>query len=128
MTKRWEQEQMDRVLIVNADDFGQSAAITRGILRAHEHGIVTSTSLMVRAPAASYAAEHAGELDLGLHIDLGEWTYRDGGWLPVYERVPMCDRSAVEDEINFQLNQFRRLTGKSPSHLDSHQHVHLSEP
>jgi predicted glycoside hydrolase/deacetylase ChbG (UPF0249 family) len=123
-----EQQQIDRVLIVNADDFGQSAAITRGILRAHQHGIVTSTSLMVRGSAAAFAAEHADDLDLGLHIDLGEWAYRDGAWAAVYERIPMDDRSAIEDEIDFQLNEFRRLTGKPPSHLDSHQHVHFSEP
>src|SRR3954470_1012526 len=123
-----QQAQTDRVLIVNADDFGHTAAITRGILRAHQHGIVTSTSLMVHGSAAAFAAEHAGDLDLGLHIDLGEWTYRDGEWAAVYERVPLDDRSAVENEIDFQLNEFRRLTGKLPSHLDSHQHVHISEP
>jgi len=123
-----QQEQMDRILIVNADDFGQSAAITRGILRAHQHGIVTSTSLMVRGLAAEFAAEHAGDLDLGLHIDLGEWAYRDGAWVAVYERVRLDDMPTIEDEIDFQLNEFHRLTGKSPSHLDSHQHVHFSEP
>ena len=40
-----------RGLIVNADDFGLTAGITRGILRAHDEGIVTSTSLMVLRPA-----------------------------------------------------------------------------
>jgi predicted glycoside hydrolase/deacetylase ChbG (UPF0249 family) len=119
---------MERILIVNADDFGQSAAITRGILRAHEQGIVTSTSLMVRWPAAAYAAERAGGLDLGLHIDLGEWDYRDGNWVAVYERVKMDDTSDIECEIGHQLAEFRRLTGKNPTHLDSHQHVHLHEP
>src|SRR2546423_5624982 len=119
---------MDRVLIVNADDFGQSAAITWGILRAHQHGIVTSTSLMVRWPAAAFAAEHSGELDVGLHIDLGEWAYRGGAWAPVYERVQPEDAIAIEDEIQFQLSEFRRMTGKTPSHLDSHQHVHFHEP
>jgi predicted glycoside hydrolase/deacetylase ChbG (UPF0249 family) len=119
---------MERVLIVNADDFGQSAAITRGILRAHEQGIVTSTSLMVRCSAAAYAAERAGELDLGLHIDLGEWSYRDGNWIALYERVELDEELAIESEIGDQLAEFRRLTGKSPSHLDSHQHVHLHEP
>jgi predicted glycoside hydrolase/deacetylase ChbG (UPF0249 family) len=119
---------MERVLIVNADDFGQSAAITRGIVRAHEQGIVTSTSLMVRCPAAAYAVERAGGLDLGLHIDLGEWTYRNGEWVSIYERVEMDDASTIECEIEHQLAEFRRLTGKTPSHLDSHQHVHLHEP
>jgi predicted glycoside hydrolase/deacetylase ChbG (UPF0249 family) len=119
---------MERILIVNADDFGQSAAITRGIVRAHEQGIVTSTSLMVRCPAAADAVKHAGGLDLGLHIDLGEWTYRHNEWIAVYERVEMEERSAVECEIEDQLAEFQRLTGKIPSHLDSHQHVHLHEP
>jgi predicted glycoside hydrolase/deacetylase ChbG (UPF0249 family) len=119
---------MERVLIVNADDFGQSAAVTRGILRAHEQGIVTSTSLMVRCPAAAYAAERVGRLDLGLHIDLGEWAYRNGNWVAVYERVDMDDASGIEYEIGHQLAEFRRLTGKNPTHLDSHQHVHLHEP
>jgi chitin disaccharide deacetylase len=119
---------MERVLIVNADDFGQSAPITRGILRAHEQGVVTSTSLMVRFPAAAYAAERAGRLDLGLHIDLGEWAYRDGNWVSLYERVEMDELSAIEIEVRGQLAAFRRLTGKDPSHLDSHQHVHLHEP
>ena len=43
---------MSRAVIVNADDFGQSAGINRGIVEAHERGIVTSASLMVRWPAA----------------------------------------------------------------------------
>ncbi len=33
-------------LVVNADDFGLSPAISRGILRAHRDGVVTSTSLL----------------------------------------------------------------------------------
>src|SRR4051794_10541701 len=119
---------MDRVLIVNADDFGQNAAITQGIRRAHKQGIVTSTSLMVHWPTSAEAAEHSDGLDLGLHIDLGEWRYCDGSWSALYQRVEPTDTSAIHDEIHFQLSEFRRLTGKSPSHLDSHQHVHIHEP
>ena len=36
-----------RAVIVNADDFGQSAGINRGVIEAHERGVVTSASLMV---------------------------------------------------------------------------------
>src|SRR4051812_17759703 len=92
---RFEELQMERVLIVNADDFGQSAAISRGICRAHQQGIVTSASLMVRWPDAAYAVEYCDGLDLGLHIDLGEWTYRSGSWAVLYERVPLDDEAAV---------------------------------
>jgi len=44
-----------RYLIVNADDFGADDGTTRGIIEAHERGIVTSTSLMVDMPGARAA-------------------------------------------------------------------------
>ena len=112
-------------LIVNADDFGLSAGTNAGIVRSHEHGIVTSASLMVHGPAApeaaAYARQHPG-LDLGLHLDLGEWAYRDGEWIVLYERGPAAM------EITQQLERFRALVGRDPTHLDSHQHVHREEP
>jgi predicted glycoside hydrolase/deacetylase ChbG (UPF0249 family) len=120
-----------RYLIVNADDFGQSRGVNRGIMKAHGRGIVTSASLMVRWPAASEAAAYAREhpsLSLGLHVDLGEKIFRSGEWLPIYSVVPLQDISAIEQEVSHQLDVFRHLMGREPSHLDSHQHVHLREP
>jgi predicted glycoside hydrolase/deacetylase ChbG (UPF0249 family) len=120
-----------RELIVNADDFGQSVGINRGVIAAHERGIVTSASLMVRWPAAADAAARARAhpaLGVGLHVDLGEWASRHGKWSPVYEVVDTNDVAAVHQEIRRQLDTFRRLTGGEPTHLDSHQHVHHSEP
>jgi len=120
-----------KYLIVNADDFGQSPGVNRGIFEAHEHGIVTSASLMVRWPAAVDAATYSREhpkLSLGIHVDLGEWAYRDETWVPVYEVVPVDDVEAVKNEAARQLATFRRLMGRDPSHIDSHQHVHLREP
>jgi chitin disaccharide deacetylase len=120
-----------RYLIVNADDFGQSRGVNRGIMKAHGRGIVTSASLMVRWPAASEAAAYAREhpsLSLGLHVDLGEKIFRSGEWLPIYSVVPLQDVAAIEQEVSHQLDVFRRLMGREPSHLDSHQHVHLREP
>ncbi len=70
-----------RRLIVNADDFGQHACVNDGIIAAHEHGIVTSASLMVHGSAAQDAAAYARgrpALDLGLHVDLGEWRLEAG--------------------------------------------------
>jgi predicted glycoside hydrolase/deacetylase ChbG (UPF0249 family) len=120
-----------RYLIVNADDFGLSAGVNEGIIVAHERGVVTSASLMVRWPAAAEAGRYARQhraLDLGLHIDLGEWFCRDGQWMPRYEVVPPGDRAAAAREIARQLDTFRGLVGADPTHLDSHQHVHLQEP
>ena len=53
---------LKRYLIVNADDFGQSHGVNRGIIEAHERGVVTSASLMVRWPAARKAAAYARKL------------------------------------------------------------------
>lgn len=122
---------MDRVLIVNADDFGLSPGVNAGVARTHEEGILTSASLMVRHPAAPAAADYARatpSLGLGLHFDLGEWVREDGGWHTVYEVVPLDDGpDAIEAEARAQLARFRELTGRDPSHLDSHQHVHNSQ-
>ena len=120
-----------RYLIVNADDFGHSSAVNRGVIHAHDHGIVTSASLMVRWPAAVEAAEYARNrpgLSLGLHLDFGEWTYNDEYWTPVYNVVPLDEVMALREEALRQLAVFRTLTGRDPDHIDSHQHVHLREP
>jgi predicted glycoside hydrolase/deacetylase ChbG (UPF0249 family) len=118
-------------LIVNADDFGLSEGVNAGIIEAHERGIVTSTSLMTRWPAANAAAAYAKthlRLDVGLHLDLGEWTYRDGEWQPLYEVVALDDAAAVAAEINRQFDDFHQLLGRTPTHIDSHQHTHRDEP
>jgi len=120
-----------RYLIVNADDLGHSSAVNRGVMRAHDHGIVTSASLMVRWPAAVEAAEYARNrpgLSLGLHLDVGEWVYKDEHWTPVYNVVPLDEATALRNEVFRQLAVFRTLTGRDPDHIDSHQHAHLREP
>src|SRR5437879_1675186 len=122
---------MERLLVVNADDFGQSRSVNRGIVAAHERGIVTSASLMVRWPAAAEAAGYARqqpELSVGLHLDLGEWVYRDGTWVALYEVVPVGDGDAVAGEVAAQMEAFQQLMGCDPTHIDSHQHVHRREP
>jgi chitin disaccharide deacetylase len=106
---------VSRTLVVNADDFGASEGVNRGILHAHVHGIVTSTSLMVTGRARENAAELARqhpELGIGLHWDL------DG------ERIPLEDARAVRDELTYQLDAFETLVGRPPTHVDSHHHVH----
>lgn len=121
----------ERFLIVNADDLGLSDGVNAGIVQAHERGIVTSASLMVRKPAAAAAARLASEhpsLAVGLHIDIGQWDYESGEWKVAYERCASDDESAVEAECRAQLEAFRGLLGREPTHLDSHQHTHMNEP
>ena len=120
-----------RFLIVNADDFGLTDGINRGVIEAHERGIVTSASLMVRYPAARQAADYAKahpELSVGLHFEAGEWRYRDGEWYQAYRVIDTDDAEAVRAELTRQFEEFLTLLGRPPTHLDSHQHVHQSEP
>jgi predicted glycoside hydrolase/deacetylase ChbG (UPF0249 family) len=121
----------ERLLIVNADDLGLSPGVNAGIVEAHERGIVTSASLMVRAGSAPEAIALASghpRLSVGLHLDIAEWQYESGEWRVNYERCPADDATAVEAECRGQLAAFRELVGRDPTHLDSHQHTHMSEP
>jgi len=107
-----------RYVIVNADDFGESPGVNRGIIEAHERGIVTSASLLLDRPATDAAVALARQtpgLSLGLHANLD----RIGAGLIGQERFTVLDR-----EIERQFNAFTALTGTSPTHIDSHHHVH----
>jgi predicted glycoside hydrolase/deacetylase ChbG (UPF0249 family) len=68
------------------------------------------------------------DLSVGLHVDLGEWILRDGEWEQLYEVVDTDDEVAVRDEVDRQVRRFELVMGRLPTHLDSHQHVHLREP
>jgi chitin disaccharide deacetylase len=115
-------------LIVTADDFGASSGVNRGIIEAHERGIVTSTSLMVLGPTASEAAEYArrrSELDVGLHVELGHWRVQSPPWARVRSEGEL--QAVAARDVAEQLEQFRRLVGRDPTHLDSHHHRHRIE-
>jgi predicted glycoside hydrolase/deacetylase ChbG (UPF0249 family) len=117
-----------RLLIVNADDFGLSSGVNRGIVEAHERGIVTSASLMVNGRAASEAAEHAREhpaLGVGLHIEVRSWRVRRRPWSLVWSERAL--RRVVARDVALQLERFRELMGRDPTHIDSHHHRHRAE-
>ena len=108
----------ERLVVVNADDFGMSAEIDRGILEAHDRGIVTSASLLVDEPnteAAIQEAHRRPKLGLGLHVAFDS----RGKWL-----IDVKDLDVVQREIHRQIDRFIRMTGAAPDHIDSHHHVH----
>jgi predicted glycoside hydrolase/deacetylase ChbG (UPF0249 family) len=109
---------MTRHVIFNADDFGASPGLNRGIVDCHIGGVLTSTSLLVYGAAARDAARLASahpRLAVGLHWDL------DGMRAPPVSRA---DPGAVRAELERQLALARALLGREPTHLDSHHHVH----
>src|SRR5438876_7203770 len=62
-----------RLLVVNADDFGFTRDVNRGILEAHREGILTATTLMATGPAFDDAVALARQnptLDIGVHLVL----------------------------------------------------------
>lgn len=118
-----------RYLIVNADDFGYTDGVNRGILDAHDEGIVTSASLMVERPAAAEAAVQARErpgFGVGLHVELRSWRTSRFPRRGSARSAEAVERRAAAD-LHRQLDRFRRLVGREPSHLDSHQHRHMVE-
>jgi predicted glycoside hydrolase/deacetylase ChbG (UPF0249 family) len=109
-----------KYLIVNADDLGLSPGVNRGIIEAHEHGIVTSTSLMVDEPASEEGARLAlarSELSVGLHLKITDEYARPA----IDVRTP----PALSAELERQIERFERLAGREPTHLDSHHNIHL---
>jgi predicted glycoside hydrolase/deacetylase ChbG (UPF0249 family) len=112
---------VDKYLIFNADDFGASAGINRGILESHTRGVVTSTSLMVTGRAVTEAVSMSRDhpaLAVGLHWDVCGEDERE---------FDLGDPAAVRDEFRRQLEEFHRLLGRPPTHVDSHRHVHREE-
>ena len=140
-----------RRLIVNADDFGLTSGVNRGIIEAHTHGIVTSSTLMAcgaKFEEAVDMASRAPRLSVGCHVLLVDAS-------PVLDvqqvsslafvnsrrnsRSPKFRDSLVsfaclavarrldEDEIEAEVTaQIRKLqaAGIQVSHLDSHKHTH----
>jgi predicted glycoside hydrolase/deacetylase ChbG (UPF0249 family) len=107
-----------RFLIVNADDFGYSRGINRGIVEAHTRGILTSTGLMVNTPATDEAvrlSQELPDLSIGLHVNFTNEAQR----LVEYDDPQIC-----RDELRKQFDRFVQLMGRLPTHIDSHQHVH----
>ncbi len=128
-----------RLLVVNADDLGRTAGVNAGILAAHRDGLVTSATLMVGSPAAAAAAAAWADhprLGVGLHVTLtgGPPTLPPerlpslvdaDGLLPRRpEGLVGAEPAEVEAEVRHQLARFRELTGRLPTHLDSHHHSH----
>jgi chitin disaccharide deacetylase len=112
---------MDRYLIFNADDFGASHGVNRGIVDSHQKGVLTSTSLMVTGRALDEAIQLSKEnpnLAIGLHWDV---------WGEDEREFDTSNIQASHDEFFRQLDEFHRVIGRPPAHIDSHRHAHRQQ-
>jgi len=135
------------MLILNADDWGYDTATTDAIMMTFRERRVTSTTAMVFMRDSERAAVLADResMPVGLHLNLMERysattipeetrrrqelvvsnfrASQRARWLPS-RRLSSLVRLCVKD----QLNGFARLYAIAPSHVDGHQHGHLSTP
>jgi len=137
-----------RRLIVNADDFGLTSGVNRGIIEAHTHGIVTSSTLMACGPKFQEAVDMASQnpqLSVGCHVLLADASpvlelarvstlaignsgtpkFRESlvsfACLAIARRL---NESEIEAEITAQIRKLQ-AAGIQVSHLDSHKHTHM---
>jgi len=132
-------------LVINADDFGLSTGVNRGILAAHAAGAVTSTSLLANLPAfddAIRSAQSVPTLGIGLHFNLTtgapvspaeQVTSLVNSTTGAFHSLPQLaarafagqiDPDEVARECGAQLTKLR-AHGVRVTHLDSHRHVHV---
>jgi len=138
-----------RRLIVNADDFGLTAGVNRGILEAHAGGVVSSATLMANGAAfadAVTAARSTPNLSVGCHVVLVDGTpvsppgaldtlmairsaepekfYSSLSAFAARAMLGGFDRDQLVAEVTAQIRKIQ-AAGLEVTHLDSHKHAHI---
>lgn len=138
----------DRVVVVHADDVGICHATLPALEELMAFGLVTSASAMVPCswfPEVAAWRQRHPDFDLGVHLTLtSEWDgYRWGPISPGARAGGLTDgegylhrtaadvrRYATRDAVRAEMqSQVERavVAGLSPTHLDSHMYVALSD-
>jgi len=136
-----------RRLIVNADDFGLTTGVNRGIVESHQNGIVTSATLMAcggKFEEAALLAKDVPRLSVGCHVVLVDGQpmakpsdvptllmtnspahFRDG-LMSFAARAASgkLDEGEIDAEVTLQVRKLQ-AAGIAVSHLDSHKHTHM---
>ncbi|MGH9546035.1 MAG: ChbG/HpnK family deacetylase [Terriglobales bacterium] len=140
-----------RRLIINADDFGLTAGVNRAIVEGHEHGVISSTTVMANGQAFAEAvalAKSRPELGVGCHVVLVDGAplleppqvqslmdpggiraeiphFRGGiGKFGALAWLGRLDADEIEAEATAQIRKVQSA-GIAVTHLDSHKHTHL---
>jgi predicted glycoside hydrolase/deacetylase ChbG (UPF0249 family) len=131
-------------MILCADDYGISPAVSESIIELIEGKRVSATSCMVIWPEVEKSLEQLRLIktryDLGLHLVLTEGRpltalKQDSGLVDeqgdflsfgnlmkkAYLRV--LNYESVLAEIEAQIQRFAEITGRDPDYIDGHQHV-----
>jgi chitin disaccharide deacetylase len=140
---------MAKYLIVNADDYGIAASVSRGIRESHQRGIVTSTTVMIGMDDATESVQQAlretPDLALGLHVVVAGKAMKpvlppdqiptlvrpDGLFYdhPAWgEQAEFFNPDEMRREIEAQFERFVAVANRLPTHLDSHYHATYFHP
>ncbi len=133
-------------LIVNADDYGLTPDVSRGIRLAHDQGIVTSTTVLMNseviAQSLKLAASETPNMGIGVHLNLthgspilpaGEVSTLVGNnrefpkKCVIFEALPRINPDHVYNEWKAQIEKMLEI-GIIPDHLDSHHHISYLSP
>jgi chitin disaccharide deacetylase len=138
-------ERQRRRIVLCADDYGISPAVSGAIRDLIARRRINATSVMVVAPSFSRAeaarlrqaaADHAS---LGLHLTLtGPFAplsqhftpLRRGAFFPLASMARRALSRALvpallDAEIAAQFAAFRDVFGRAPDYVDGHQHIHV---
>jgi chitin disaccharide deacetylase len=132
------------MIIINADDWGRSRSETDAALSIYREGRITSASAMVFMKDSDRAAGLAKDegVDVGLHLNLSQRftgnvqdrrlrEYHDCilRFLTFSKYALLFYNPFLRRHFRYvyqaQVEEFLRLFGKPPSHIDGHRHMHL---
>lgn len=132
-------------LLVNADDFGRHLLINQAVCQSVETGILRSATLMPGGKAfddAVHIAKTHPALGVGIHFtlvngfplcppeDIPSLVTKDGVFFDDYTifikqyALGHISLDDVRRELGAQAEKFKQ-TGLTPTHFDSHQHMHV---
>lgn len=118
-------------IVVNADDFGISHEVNRGIALAFDKGLINQTTLMVDGPcveeAITIAKQHGFLHKVGLHLDLDH--LKDDKYKNLIQQVRhrllnKKEKESIKKDVTRQIDKYISY-GCSLMHLDSHHHTHV---
>ncbi|WP_440962106.1 polysaccharide deacetylase family protein [Paenibacillus nitricinens] len=130
----------ERLLIINADDFGITKGTNEAIVDLFEKKAITSTSIMMPCPDSNEAMEISncrGIKNMGIHLTLTSGEQHP--YRPVFQNrnlnsliteegnfhidATLLERNAADDEVRVEIEaqiQSAIVHGIDPTHLDSH--------
>jgi predicted glycoside hydrolase/deacetylase ChbG (UPF0249 family) len=122
-------------IVLCADDYGQSAAISEGILQLVEQGRLSATSCMSDGPywndSRNRLPEFVDRIDIGLHFNLTHafpsqlFPAQPLSTLLRDALIFRIDKNAIAAALEQQLDRFEAVLERRPDFVDGHQHVHV---